>query len=260
MITVSNPIVAGFAPRWASFRGFSILFDNPSSSLAHVGNRMEMRCEVDTDPELGFYQSLRASLSDLDIDLLTNTYLFCPLPPTSYHVTLWDGVNDGNVQAAPQEQRHKLAAFLDGLPDTIEQPNQVTEMPAASPLVSKPDWDIRFRFDRLIKWKNSVLVALLAPADPDAEDVFAQLANERAALSTRFRQTFAISPSEQYRPHVSLGYFANQEAAQLATPCMDAWNRDFAAQMQGQHLLFRRADIYGFKDLGLFFKAAEDKR
>lgn len=257
VITVSNPKVAGFAPRWATFRGFSILFDNPGRSLAQVDNRQEMHCLVDSDPELGFYRSLRACLASLDIDLLTNTYLFCPLPPTAYHVTLWDGCNDGNLPEVLPEQRQEAAAFLGSLPDGIGRTHPLTAMPAASPLVAGADWDIRFRFDQLYKWGNSVLVALLAPADSEAEGVFARLVAERAVLSAHFRQRFGISPSDRYRPHVSLGYFANREAAQLATPCMDAWNRDFAAQMEGQQLLFRRADIYGFTDLGGFFKAAQ---
>lgn len=256
MITVANPKVAGFAPRWAAFRGFSILFDNPGNSLTRSGNRLDLTCDVDADSELGFYKALRDSLDSLNVDLLTRTYLFCPLPPPSYHVTVWDGGNDGNVREVFNEQRHKLEAFLSGLPDTLMRPNELTEMTAASPLVTKRDWNIRFRFDQLVKWGNSVVVARLAPADSSSAQVFDELVSERAHLSARFRRAFGISPSDRYSPHVSLGYFANREAAQLATPCMDGWNRDFEARMQGTALLFRQASVYGFTDMATFFKAA----
>lgn len=256
MITISNPKVAGFAPRWATFRGFTILFDNPGDSFARHENRIEVACDVDGDAALGFYRALRDSLATLNLDTLTNTYLFCPLPPASYHVTLWDGCNDGNLQAVHAEQRPTMAEFLDGLPSSHLRPSAATKMAAASPLVTRRGWGIRLRFERLVKWDNIGMVALLAPADESRS--YAELLAERAQLSARFRHTFGISPSEQYRPHVSLGYFANQEAAQLSTPCIEAWSRDFAARMHGLTLEFQQASVYGFTNMIGFFKPAGD--
>src|SRR5438876_12331769 len=97
MITITNPKVAGFVPRWAPFRGFSLHYDNPGHSLTRSGDRLDLNCDVEADPELVFYRRLRESLEDLAPDLLMNTYLFCPLPPASYHVTGRDGGNDGTV-------------------------------------------------------------------------------------------------------------------------------------------------------------------
>jgi hypothetical protein len=31
MITITNHKISGFDPRWATFRGFSLLFDNPTT-------------------------------------------------------------------------------------------------------------------------------------------------------------------------------------------------------------------------------------
>src|SRR5438874_2339771 len=62
MITITNEKVAGFDPRWATFRGFSLLFDNPGHSLTPAGEWLNLTCAVDTDPDLAFYKALRESL------------------------------------------------------------------------------------------------------------------------------------------------------------------------------------------------------
>ena len=37
-ISITNQKVAGFIPLWSEFRGFSLLFDNPSDSLSLRGD------------------------------------------------------------------------------------------------------------------------------------------------------------------------------------------------------------------------------
>jgi hypothetical protein len=255
MITITNQKVAGFAPRWAPFRGFSLLFDNPGQSLTRSGDRLDLNCAVEADPELGFYRALRDSLDDLSPDVLTNTYFFCPLPPASYHVTVWDGGNDGNVARVTSSQRPELEAMLAGLPGSLSRPNPMVEMAVGSLLVRRGEWNLRFRFDRLINWGNSVLVACLPPVDQSAETLN-ELIEERRRLSARFRERFGIGPSETYTPHVSLGYFANREAAQLSVPCLEDWNRRFAERMQGLTLPLSHVSPYGFTDMATFFRAA----
>jgi hypothetical protein len=254
MITITNPKVAGFAPRWAPFRGFSLLFDNPGRSLTPAGDRLDLHGEVEADPELGFYRKLRDSLERLDPGLLTNTYLFCPLPPASYHVTVWDGVNDGNVARVSSSQRPQLEQWLAGLPRSLSEPNELIEMAGSSSLVRREEWSLRFRFDRLVNWGNTVMVVRLAPADEASSQALNELVEERRRLTTRFQERFGIGPSETYTPHISLGYFANREAAQLSVPCLEDWNRIYAEQMQELTLPFRRISLYGFTDMATFFR------
>ncbi len=256
MITITNPKVAGFVPRWAPFRGFSLLFDNPGSSLTRSGDRLELNVDVLADPELAFYRRLRDSLESLDLDLLIRTYLFCPLPPSSYHVTVWDGGNDGNLAQVFGSQRAKLEALLAGLPGSLSQPNELVEMAASSPLVREQRWKIGFQFDRLVNWGNSVIVARLRPADAMSTETLSELVEERRRLTSRFRDLFGIGPSETYSPHVSLGYFANREAAQFSVPCLEGWNGLFEERMQGITLLLSRVGVYGFTDMASFFRVA----
>jgi hypothetical protein len=255
MITITNAKVSGFTPRWAVFRGFSLLFDNPGRSLTSRDGRLELTCAVETDPELTFYRSLRAQLEALDLDLLTQRYLFCPLPPPSYHVTVWDGGNDGNVAQLAGAHRSSLEALIDGLPESLLQPNELLELPARSPLVQRQDWAIRFQLERLVQWGNAVLVAYLAPTDPASTQALEELTDERRRLTSAYRQASGIGPSDAYTPHISLGYFANQEGAEATAPHVPEWNRRFQQALEGQTITFRRVSLYGFTDMATFFKA-----
>jgi len=255
VFSITNEKVAGFIPRWADFRGFSILFDPPGAGLTPAGPCLRLACGIEADPALGFYRALRDSLTRLGSDLLTAAYLFCPLPPPSYHVTVWDGANDGNKSFVAPDRRPALDRLLAGLPDALARPHDMTEAALASPLVRHPDWDIEFRFDCLMIWGGVVMVARLSPTDA-SQGAFAEFVAERRRLNDSFQEAFAIRASQNYTPHVSLGYFANREGAQAARPNLPEWNALFAERMQGLTLTFRQASLYGFTDMATFFKAA----
>lgn len=250
MFSITNTKVAGFAPQWAAFRGYSVLFDNPGDGLTRSVNRLDLTCDVEG---AAFYRTLCASLASLNLNLLTNTYLFCPLPPASYHVTVWDGGNEGNAAKVFPPHQQTLRELLTGLPDALMSPCEMTDVVSASPLVTKRDHNIRLRFDSVQKWSNIVLVARLTPVDQTSSDAMEALVQERKRLNTQYQQVYGISAYDNYTPHVSLGYFANREAAQTATPCIADWNRQFAETMQGLTLEFDHASLYGFTDMATFF-------
>ena len=94
---------------------FSLI--NPGECLTAGGGRVCVSPATwRLTPPLGFYKALRDSLARLDPDLLTAAYLFCPLPPPSYHVTVWDGANDGNATFVASDRRPALERLLAGLP------------------------------------------------------------------------------------------------------------------------------------------------
>lgn len=251
MFSVTNPKVAGFSPRWASFRGFTILFDNPGQSF--TADRAGLL--LATDPSLTFYATLREQLVALDLDLLTNTYLFCPLPPPSHHVTACDGGNDANIRLMSNEERSLLATFLDDLPGSLAVPSDLVDIAANSPLV-KQHWPLRFRFDRLVIWSHSALVAALVPDDQESIAKLAAFLDARRELNAEFQRRYNFAASEAYVPHVTLGYFANREGAQLALSQVAGWQERFAVALAERTLTFDRASLYGFTDLATFFKSA----
>jgi len=251
MLSVTNAKIAGFLPRWASFRGFTILFDNPGQSFTGAGSLRTLS----TDSALDFYAGLRDQLTRLDLDVLTNTYLFCPLPPPSYHVTVCDGGNDGNIGRLPAGKRDELGVFLDGLPESLSSPTELTAVAARSPLVTEP-WAVRFCYDRLVLWSHSALVAALVPADAESAAQLQRLERDRRDLSAHFQRHYKFGVSERYVPHVTLGYFANREGAQLALPILGAWDSAFGAGMADKILTFSRASLYGFTDMATFVTLA----
>ena len=255
MITISNQKLAGFEPCWADFRGYSLLFDNPGQSLTPFGTLLALNCQVETDPELRFYKALNAALFSIGREMLMRSYLFCPLPMPSYHVTAWDGGNDANVSDVSFAHRAELETQLKGLPLSLPQKNALTDVVLASSLADYQT-EIRFRFDRLMKWGNSVLAARLVPSD-EFEPQFQHLVELRAALSMEFEKISGLPSSKRYSPHVSLGYFANQEAAQQATPCIDHWSAIVHDHIGDQYLRFQTIGLYGFTDMAHFFKAGE---
>lgn len=254
MIIVTNQRIAGFSPRWRSFRGFTLLFDNPGNSLADWQSFQLVSCNVASDPALEFYRVLRGGLEEIGVDMLTETYLFCPLSPSTYHVTAWDCVNDGNAAQVFTPYQPELMQLLDELPASLSKPNTFIEQPLASELITKQDWNIAFRFDRLYKWANIGIVALLKPADEGAAARLQTFTKARGQLNTSFRQTFGISARDIYLPHVTLGYFANTQAAQLTTPCVDDWSATIAERLGNLTLTFDRISLYGFTDLETFFR------
>jgi len=259
MITVTNDKVAGFEPRWAPYRGFSLLFDNPGHGVSPMGKGLlRLACAPGTDPDLHLYQGFVDCLDEIGRDLLIRTYLFCPLPPASYHVTAWDGLNDGNVQQVAPGHRPGLEEFLDGLPGTLLTHAAFTARAEGSPLVTGNAFAMRFTFKALRKWGNRVLVARLKAADEDSERALARMVEERNHLCAWFGERFGVQMRTRYAPHVSLGYFANAECAELATPQIDRWTDLFREGVGGRTIAFNSISLYGFTDMVTFVKKRFD--
>jgi len=261
MITITNDKVAGFSPQWAEFRGFSLLFDNPFEdddiglSFGYIGGLLKVKCSM-YNAKLKFYRVLKEGLDKISVELLTNTYLFCPLPPESYHVTVWDGVNHGNINDVNISDRMDLWDFLNRLPYSINRSTDFTELIDSSSLVKTID-PIRFRFSKLTRW-DKVLVARLETDDENSKYIFDQITMERCKLNESFGKRFGVKPSYvDYSPHISLGYFANSEKAELTAPRIGDWTGEINKVMAREDypiISFRSISLYGFTDMATFFK------
>jgi hypothetical protein len=224
--------------------------------VAH-GSGLDLACAAEDDPQLRLYRGLRDGLARLGGESLTQDYLFCPLPPVSYHVTAWDGINDANVAGIDPGQRGSFQELLAGLPDSLQR-SGVLERVIASPLVQTTDWGLALRFDRLANWGDVSLVAELVPADKAAEAALQRVIEARSRLNAEFQQAFGIAPSRpHYTPHVSVGYFANRDRAREVGPHLGEWNRIIAERVRGLTLAFRRVRVYGFTDMATFFRAGK---
>ena len=246
MFTITNSKLKSFAPTWSRFHGFSLLFDNPGENLRDDGkyNTLTTRLEIE------FYAALTQALARIGGSLLTNTYLFAPLPSNSYHVTAWDGINYENIADVHADYRQQAADFLAELPHSIAFATPFTELVNKSPLLQNQQM-LTLCFDKLYIWGNNVLVAALRPAE-DCIMQFDTLKQKRAAHNEKFAEEFGCSAFANYTPHVSLGYFANQESAQLASARLSEWRGEFTRIMDRQTLSVSSIRLFGFTDMATF--------
>ncbi len=254
---ITNRKLATVAPSWAPFRGFSLLFDNPGDSYIPLAGRLSrVNSQVFRETDLALYKVLANSLDAVGRDRLIEKYLFCPLPPESYHVTVWDGLNDGNASHLPENLRLHLDRFFDALPVSFSADAVFTNAANRSPLVTEGGRGIRFEFRNLRKFANVALVAELAPTDLHSEETLRRIIDGRKQLCIAYKEEFDIDLSSDYRPHVTLGYFANNEIAELCTPELQSWTDLTRQSCAGATILFSSIDVYGFTDMAAFFKRA----
>ena len=249
MITITNPKLESFTPQWARFHGFSLLFDNPGASLRDDNSHTTLV----TDPQIEFYAALKQTLQSIGEPMLTNSYLFAPLPYPSYHVTVWDGINDSNLADVNPKHRHDATTLISGLPSSLASKNALTQFIAASSLLQNQA-PLTFSFDSLQMWGNKVLVATLCPTEESLAP-FDTLKLQRANHSHSFAAEFGTAPLAEYRPHVSLGYFANKELAETAINPLTAWQAAFSKSMAQKTISFSSLSLYGFTNMATFIKA-----
>lgn len=254
MITITQNKVAGFEPRWARFLGFSVLFDNPGASTSRYEGLLNIMCAPELDGDLDLYFRLAKTISDIGRDLLTTTFLFCPLPPSSYHVTVWDGINVGNESQLPESLGMEWSPFLRGIPKTLHSPPATMRVVEDSSLLNTNFRDIVFRFDQLAIWVDEVLVARLAPVDEASAQRLHEISEARALLAKWAKSEFGINTFPEYSPHVSLGYFANREHGQLAHPHLGDWTERFRKNLANSVLTFSSMAVYGFTDMARYYK------
>ena len=231
VIAITNSKLAGLEPRWALFRGISLLFVNP------------------TDAPL--IRALREILSALSADPDSARLGLCTLPPESLHVTAWDGVNDGNLPQVVPAFRGDWARWLDHLhPPDLH--HDLLEEILSSELLSCPDWNLSLRCEQLENWGNVSLVARLGPADAPSAESLRRLTRARTDLSNAFDARFGVRPHPDFTPHVTLAYFAHAALAATAASAVDRWNRAGLNLTGGHSLTFHRIAPSVFTDMASF--------
>ena len=95
---------------------------------------------------------------------------------------------------------------------------------------------------------------LLKPADQQSERLLKEIENHREELYKNFPTNIKYS---EYTPHVTLGYFANKESAQLATPLVSDWAKTFEEAVKDLTITYHSISLYGFTDMITFFKARQ---
>ncbi len=246
MLNITNRKISSFSVNWASFSGFTILFNNPEEE-----HHTDLNNDISNNSKLNFYKILDECIQQLNKDSLTNKYLFGILPSNTYHVTLWSGLNIRFANQINSEYRSIVHKWLSNINDI---PDDIIQLPLMSSLCQNRDWNIDFEFDRLNIWNNSVLVVSLRPHS-NSKLIFGKLYEDRLKLNKDYYDRFnVLTDSDVYKPHVSLGYFANEEGAKKALEFLDQWNLFFENALKDKIISFNNANIYLFTDMIHFFK------
>jgi len=252
MLTISEPKIAGFTPRWATFPGFSLLFDNPPSAYRTDSGLDLLACDVTVDPAIEFYRRVYEALAKLGSDRLLQTYLFCALPPESYHVTAFDVANQGDLPRVKGEFLESMRELLLSPVDANRFSHPILGDAIASSLATEP-WNISFRFEAVHIW-GRVMVVKLAPRGRNDEVRFAEFVEARKMLHHAYRAKYGIGAGPNFAPHLSLGYFANAENAELATARLPAWNAAIEKAVGDTPLALTTASMHGFRSMAEFFR------
>lgn len=245
--------------RFKPFPGFSLLFDNPGEhNLSPMGSHFwRIDCKVHTDPCLRLYSKLRTSLEKIVLPALYPRFSFFELRAYSYHVTVWDGLNERNRKKVFKCYQTDLAAFLMGLPEALQPSSKFTALPASSRLVG--DRSITFQFDRLSVFRNGVLAARLKPADDTSLRTCNEIEELRRKLYKGFESEFGLGDWwNSYDPHVSLGYFGDKRSRTFAASQKDHWTERFINEVGSEPIHFGSISLYGFLDMETYFKRSQE--
>ena len=253
MLTITNPKVASFAPTWSRFVGFSILFDNPGQSLESNAGFETIRCDVTASDDLALYRELSIAIRELGEGSLSDLGL-CLLPPSSYHVTFFDCGNQANAVAANPNSQASLMSLIEGLPDLWTEHHELVAPAVQAANALTTSFPVSFRYSHLKNWGNSVLVAVLEPSDEISASNLKHLVEERANLSNFYRTTHAFGSGSSYTPHVSLAYFAHQEAGENELEKNDDWDLLLRERTMDLNVRFDSLSAYAFTDMATFFR------
>lgn len=254
-LTITNPKIAALKPCWANFRGFSLLFDNPGPSFPSMGEGLcRLDCPVYATGALAMLTGLAMAVEEVRQQLPVEKYVFCPLPPFSYHVTVWDGLNESNMQQLSPATRKWLDDWFLGLPHSLLSENDLTRAAETSSLVTSADQHVSFEFKDLFNFDDTAVLARLQAADPDSEKQLDRIVKMRTELASIYARDFGIAPPADYLPHVTLGYFANKNRASAFSADMPAWSKVVQKHTARTTITFKRIGFYGFTDMVTFFK------
>jgi hypothetical protein len=244
-------------PLWQRFPGFSFLFNNPGDSLKRFESYETICIDTAALKRIDLYAQISEAVDRIDPSELAQRFHFFALPPSTYHVTVWDGINKGNADRLSPETKWRFDHdyFLRNIGETIHA------WPPFAEIGDYTKWfkdvgTIRLRYRGLRARGNTVLIAELEP-DPNHSDslsVFTEIRRRRGHLDECFAQH---GKPENYdlRPHVAIGYFSNPDLGYSALyRHMDTWMSIFNEISRTSVIEFREIDLYAFIDMVTYFK------
>lgn len=254
MPTPTNPKLHVVAPPvWRPFHGVSVLYDPPGCAALTGLHPLEgLPAAHDRDDRL--YRVLRGCADHVAAAGRRDGVDVALLPWRTYHVTLCDTINDGNLGAVRADRRDEVSAFLGALPDSLLGTSATIRMLRDRVLprhvASAP---IRFGFERLVV-RGLAIVAELAPVPDGRSGRVQRHEQERARYVTALGDEFGIEVPN-WHPHVTLGYLGSRaDADRLGDLVTRSRSARVAGPAAGVTVTFRSAALYGFTDMASYWR------
>lgn len=252
MKITSSKLSAVSPPTWKRYPGVSLLYDAPGS--AAVSGLAPLETLGPAGPEGVLYDRLRDVAEALVGQARAAGAELCLVPPSTYHVTLCDGVNEGSRAHVPEGRREEVARTLDELPDSLLWANGVMRL-LRDPEIRWSVWTdpVTFRVQGLSVWGHA-LTARLVPAGTPSQAAMSRHAKARTELVERLRVQVGAE-TQAWRPHVTLAYFANEDhAAHARTALLPRWQELARERTAQASVTFRSASVYGFTDMVSYWR------
>jgi 2'-5' RNA ligase len=240
-------ILALYPPTFAPYPGWSILLDNPGRSIRRIDLRGRL---LETDPAAPsnlLYAACWQGLKKIKSPEI------CALPVGSGHVTFSDGVNAENLEKLTST--HGYAEFFKELPLTTGEPLPPGLDWIQSQIAALKPWNLRLRVKDLEIFEGpAALVVLLQAADAASEATLQELRKLRRTWDEKLLADLGKPLNRSWTPHISLAYFASQEAAFAARENLEAWREILHTETAGMTLEFASMSVYAFEDMTRFWR------
>ena len=242
---------------WAPHAGFTLLFDNPDvtdGGLRDDGHGQLLACRGGAHAGQALYAAIADWMQARNPAKLRQNLGFCAMPPSTYHVTAWDGLNVAVLPRANSATQSAMRPWFDDLPGAT--------MPAAAEAAYETRdalnalLPIRFAFDALRSSTGVGIVADLKPADAEHAERFAAFQAERLRRAKAHEQTWGWAYTTPLEPHVTLGYFPNADCGRAVEAQMAVWNAELEARLSELTITFSQIGFYSFTDMVRFYRMA----
>lgn len=238
---------------WEPYPGLSLLYEDAACSSSHGVQSLERLAVVAArDDEL--YRRLHGSVVEMVRAARRHGVGLSPLPLHSYHVTLCDAVNHGNRIEVSAPYRQLVDDTLADLPDRLLRTDELMLL-MHDPELRWSVWrdPVGFRVDGL-DVRGHALVARLVPSDGRSMIAASRHEAAREQFASRLHTRLGIDV-QPWRPHVTLGYLANEDhAARVHDRFLDRWQAETLERTAGTSIRFVSASVYGFTDMATFWR------
>lgn len=247
---ITTPKVTDLRPTWTPFRGWTILFDNSDNEHGPIPALLDTPLELPGNRAYSTLETLARRIATHVPDAP-----IAWLPASSFHVTIMDGLSAPHVeQMAPGQRRVELVAGLDALPASLDGPTRLTAGHDIEPVIEAGCAPIRFELDA-VRCRGHAVVAELR-VEPSSVAALTRLTEVRHQSLGELGAMVGLDLVTDWRPHVTLGYVANRDAAAAYTFPIEHISALTTETLdrQSTSIAFHGAGLYGFTDMATYWR------